>query len=315
MKVKENPKAAILDWFQSDRDFETGKQLFFRHGQNLSFKTTLNRIGNSPSNYSFLCYELAKIAGIPEMQYKAMLKTALVSSVAPAEESKQPANTEPLTIEEMAAQIELVDVSTLEWPQVQQMAAILELKPASRKKKDMIAALQEAKTKKFVSVVPDNIKRAIKLRDEFPFLKQKTCPGVLKELVADMLTAYDAYIESHGKLVEGASGDEIAELSKSTVENYLENREIWAELNHFKTTGELLGKHPIFDWMKRKAEIHAMKDAELVILRDQLKNKIPRTKKQIADEPDHKETAKRVQRVEQFEQELVEVNTLLGINE
>lgn len=315
MKVKENPKAAILDWFQSDRDFETGKQLFFRHGQNLSFKTTLNRIGNSPSNYSFLCYELAKIAGIPEMQYKAMLKAPIVSTKAPAEETNDPGNAEPLTVEAMAEQIELVDIDSLEWPQIQKLVAILELKPAGKKKTDLIASLAEAKTKKFVSVVPDNIKRAIKLRDEFPFLKQKTCPGVLKELVADMLTAYDAYIESHSKLVEGASADDIAELSKSTVKNYLENRQIWEELNHFKTKGELLGQHPIFDWMKRKAEIHAMKDAELVILRDQLKNKIPRTKKQITDEPDHKETAKRQLRVDQFEQELVEVNTLLGINE
>jgi len=315
MKVNENPKAAILNWFESDRDFETGKQLYLRHGRNLSFKSTLNRAGNTQANYNFLCYELAKVAGIPEMVYKTMLKTALVSSAAPASESQNPGNDGVLTIAQMAEQIELVDITTLDWPQVQQLAAMLEIKPASRKKKDLISALQEAKTKKFVSTVPDNIKRSIKLREEFPFLKQKTCPGVLKELVADMLTAYDAYIQGHSKLVEGSSAEEIAELSKSVVENYLENREIWDELNHFKTTGTLLGKHPIFDWMKRKAEIHAMKDAELVILRDQLKNKIPRTKKQIADEPDHKETAKRVQRVEQFEQELLEVNTLLGISE
>ncbi len=314
-KTSENPNAMIKAWFESDRDFESGKQLYFRFSRNLAFRTVLNRIGNTPLNYKTMCYELAKIANIPEGVYKNMLNTPLVTSNASADEHADPGNTETLTIEQMAEQLELVDISTLEWPQVQKLVALLDLKPGSRKKDDMIAALHEAKTKKFVASVPDNVKRSIKLREEFPFLKQKTCPGVLKELVADMLTAYDAYITGHSKLVEGVEAGELEELTKSVVDNYLENREIWDELNHFKTTGDLLGKHPIFAWMNRLDVIKGMEKSDLVILRDQLKNKIPRTKKQIADDPDHKETAKRMERVEWFEKELTAVNTLLGIHE
>ena len=315
MKIAENIKNTITNWFKSDRDYESGKQLYMRFGRNLSFRTTLNRVGKTKDNYNYLCYELARVVGISEKSYKSMLKQPLLTTKATVEEINDNKKVTELTVEEMAKQLELVNIDDLDWPTIQKLVSHLKLKPAGNKKVDKIAALTESKMQKLVSTVPDNVKRSIKLREEFPFLKDKACPGVLKELVSDMLTAYDAYIEGHKHLVEGVSQNEIEEISKSVVENYLENRQIWEELNHFKAKGELLGNHPIFEWMKRKAEIHAMDKTELVKFRDQLKNNLPRTKKQIVDEPDHKQTAKRQTRVDQFEKELIEVNILLGFNE
>jgi hypothetical protein len=307
-------KEKILNWFKTDRDFESGKQLYMSHGANLSFKNVLNRAGKTRDNYNFLCYELAKLAGIKEGSYKKMLEAPIENvNALPEEDKKVDINTIP--IEELAKQIELIVLEDLEWNTVRALVKQLELKPAGRKKEHFIAALVEAKTKKFVSSVPDNVKRSIKLREEFPFLASKTCPEVLKILVNDMLTAYETYIVGHQKLVESANESDMLALSESVVENYLENREIWDELNHYKENNELLGKHAIFAWMDRKAEIEAMQNAELVKLRDQLTNKIPRTKKQIVDEPEHKETAKRKVRIEQFEMELELVNDRLGLDD
>lgn len=306
-------KEKIKNWFLSDREFETGKQLFMKYGTNLSFKNMLNRGGHSPDNYKFLCYELAKIAEIPEPVYKQMLKTPLVNQK-PDKNELTNVDINLLPIDRLADQIEIVDISELKWPVIQKLVKHLKLNPVGKKKADFISALEEAKKQKFVSIVPDNVKRSIKLREEFPFLKQKDCPDVLKVLVNDMLTAYDEFVSGHEKLLEATTEEEIKSLTETVVENYLDNREIWEELNHYKQKGETLGKHPVFAWMKRKAEIEAMKEADLVILRDQLKNKIPRTKKKIEDEPEHKETAKRLERVAQFEKELELVNKLLGID-
>jgi len=54
-----NPKQEILKWFTSDRQYESGKQLYMKYGGNLSFKVTLNRIGNTPDNFKFLLYSWA----------------------------------------------------------------------------------------------------------------------------------------------------------------------------------------------------------------------------------------------------------------
>ena len=248
---------------------------------------------------------------IPETVYKQILKQPLSGKV--IEEVKKDINL--LSADEIAIRIEEVDITKLNYNLAKKVVKSLGVKPKSQKKADIFAALSSARFERIKFVVPINVKRSIKLRDEFPFLKQKNCPGILKELVADMLTAYDNYTEAHPLLINTSDKKELEALSKEVVENYLENRQIWEELNHYKKTGKILGKHPIFEWVTRRGEIRGMKEAELVKLRDQLKNKIPRTKKTIADNPDHKDTAKRQQRVEQFEKELAEVNSLLGISE
>jgi hypothetical protein len=306
-----NAKNLIKSWFESDRDFETGKALYMKIGANISFKTMLNRGGKSDENYKFLCYELAKLAGISEQQYKMMLKKPL-EIAAPPKPVKL--NINDLPVEKLADDFAELNLDDLNYKIARDLAKKLDLKLENLKKETVMDALVAFQHKKKVDAVPVSIKRSIKLRDQFPFLKRKDCPGVLKELVADMLTDYENYISNHAKLVDEDNPAMVAELSKSVVEDYLDNRAIWKELNHYKETGRLLGEHPIFEWIHRRDEIRQLPPAELVKLRDNLNNKIPRTKKLIADDPEHKDTAKRAERVAQFEQELAEVNTLLGLN-
>ena len=44
------------------------------------------------------------------------------------------------------------------------------------------------------SEAPETVRKAIRFREEFPFLRQPDCPDELKVLVADMFSAYDLSI-------------------------------------------------------------------------------------------------------------------------
>ncbi len=298
----------IIQWFREDRSFDVGRRLFMKYGVNLSFKNVLNRAGNTPDNFKYLCYELARIAGISEPQYKQMLKVTPVAAV--IEEKEIDPNT--LAAELIISKLDEIDPGKLKRNKLIEVVKAAGIKSKSQKTLDLIDALRGYRNEKLKALIPDNVKRSFKLRDEFPFLKNKDCPGVLKELVADMLTTYDNFVEGHKKLVEASSDVDIARISQDVVENYLENRQIWDELEHFKKKGKILGKHPIFEWLNRKEEIGKLSNPDLVKLRDQLKNNIPRTRKLITDDPEHKQTEERKKRIEMFEKELEEVNRILN---
>jgi hypothetical protein len=165
----------------------------------------------------------------------------------------------------------------------------------------------------FIAEIPEQIRKSIRLRDDFPFLAQPNCPDEFKILVHDMLTAYANYVDAHKRLFDAASGEELQGIATAVVEGYLENRQIWDELNHYKLTGKVLGKHPIFKTTDRILEIRNMTTAELVKLQKSLMNNIARTRKTVADHPEHTNTQARKQSIAKWEVELVTVNSLLGI--
>ncbi|MFZ4546815.1 MAG: hypothetical protein ACOYN4_05250 [Bacteroidales bacterium] len=161
--------------------------------------------------------------------------------------------------------------------------------------------------------IPEQIRKSIRLRDDFPFLASADCPDEFKILVHDMLSAYSNYIDAHKRLFDATTGDELQEIASAVVEGYLENRQIWDELNHYKLTGKILGKHVIFSTTDRMLEIRNMTTAELVKLQKSLMNNIARYKKTVKDHPEHKNTQSRKQNIAKWEVELVTVNSLLGI--
>ena len=165
----------------------------------------------------------------------------------------------------------------------------------------------------FITELPEYVRKSIKLRDEFPFLREKDCPEPLKILVADMISAYENYMINHERLFTAATPEDFAAATKDVVENYLENREIWDELTHYKEKKELLGKHPVFAQMVRFKEIATLKGDELAKLQKSLENNISRNKKKIDEEPEHPETSNRIEMVEAYQRELAEVKRLLGL--
>lgn len=164
----------------------------------------------------------------------------------------------------------------------------------------------------FVGGLPENIRKTIKLREEFPFLKEKSCPEVLKILVNDMITDYEAYMQAHERLFTALTPEDFAAASADVVENYLENRIIWEELNHYKEKNEFLGQHPVFSQMVRLEEIRSMSGTELVKLQNSLQNNIARNRKSVADDPDHKETENRLKRIEEYTAELEMVKRVIA---
>lgn len=102
------------------------------------------------------------------------------------------------------------------------------------------------------------------LRTEFPFLNDKECPEVLFVVVGKRISAYRRYQELHAKLQEVLAGtvtvteEEHAALATETQEANAENLALWNELNHYKTTGKILGKHQLFTEIVAKREVDAM---------------------------------------------------------
>jgi hypothetical protein len=128
-----------------------------------------------------------------------------------------------------------------------------------------------------------------------------------------MLTAYDTYKLSHEALFVASTFEQIEKASRDTVENYLENRAIWDELNYYKQHGAVLGNHPIFAWMKRVDVIRHMNVGDLVTLKIRIENNLIRNRSAVRKQPGHKSTSDRLERIRKMEQELIEVNRLLNL--
>ncbi|TSA24353.1 MAG: hypothetical protein D4R67_11960 [Bacteroidetes bacterium] len=156
---------------------------------------------------------------------------------------------------------------------------------------------------------------AFRLRDDFPFLSSADCPAELKILVADKITAYHAYREAHKLLFEADCREKTFSAARDLVENYLENQLIYEELNYYKKHGKILGRHKIFNHLKRVEEIRTMKIGDLVRLKIRLSNNLVRNRKNLKNQPGHQDSGKRLERITQMELELTEVNRLLLIDE
>jgi len=107
------------------------------------------------------------------------------------------------------------------------------------------------------------------LRDEFPFLNDETCPQLLYVVVGKKIAAFKRYEENHAKLQQIAEGtlqvteEEQLAITKAAEQAFGENRSLYAELNHYATTGEILGKHPLFKETEIAREVEVMTNDEM----------------------------------------------------
>lgn len=114
-------------------------------------------------------------------------------------------------------------------------------------------------------------------------------------------------------LFAASNRDDLDNATRSTVENFLENRAIWKELFYYREKNSLLGEHPIFSWMKKQEEIRRLRIPELVNLKIRLENNLIRLRAKIKKQPDNPNTMKRKSIATAHERELAEVNRLLSI--
>ena len=161
--------------------------------------------------------------------------------------------------------------------------------------------LENAQSK--YSEAPETVRKAIRFREEFPFLRQPDCPDELKVLVADMFSAYDLYRESHRMLVE--TPDDVATgetylWAKTAVENFLENRQMWEELEYYKNNGEILGKAQVMRQVREKQEISSLTDLELSKQLGNAKSNISKGKNELEKAPDEEKRAKAMEKTRKW---------------
>lgn len=154
-----------------------------------------------------------------------------------------------------------------------------------------------------------------KLRDEFPFLSDKSCPDAFKILVADMLTAHENYVRAHNDLFNISDEKQAFEAADRLISNYLDNRAIWDELNHYKNSGQILGAHPYFAGQRRRKELSDMSVPDLINLKDRLEMNIWRNKKKMEDDPKPHLVKDREKRISLYASDLKIVKGLLNIND
>lgn len=181
---------------------------------------------------------------------------------------------------------------------------------------------------KAVNVVVDFFKSideadATPIREEFPFLNDKNCPNEMYILVGKKIAAWKRYQELHAKiqLVEAgeatATEEELKEMGAEALANYNENQEIYEELNAYKETGEILGKHPIFSDLALQKEVNAMNTDELIKFKNASVKYFSTNKTQLTKAEKEKDAVameKIKTRVAEREKKLKLVNQKLGLS-
>jgi hypothetical protein len=151
-------------------------------------------------------------------------------------------------------------------------------------------------------------------RSEFPFLSRSDCPTELKALAADKITAWERYTAAHEKLFDCSSLEECYQTAFEVVENYLENRAIYEELQYYASHGSVLGKHPIFEQLRKFSELRGKSVIELVKLHEKtLPHRIWRIESEISKGDKPHLQGERTRRLHTVQAELAEVRRILGI--
>ena len=119
-------------------------------------------------------------------------------------------------------------------------------------------------------------------RNEWPFIKEPNCPNELKVLASDKLTTYYRYVEAHDELFDCTNNQECYEVAKIVISNFLQNREIYRELEFYKEHNRVLGKHSIFKELSRLKELRKLPLRELIRRQINIKESIWRASSEIA---------------------------------
>lgn len=143
--------------------------------------------------------------------------------------------------------------------------------------------------------VGDEAQKKIRFRERFTFLKSADCPEVLKLLVNDMFASFDAYREAHNTLASLPSDTPLettAPLTRKAVEEMLNDRMIWDELQHYQEHKTLLGLHPdVKDYLKWK-EYREMSDFDLMQRRKNAASNLSKYKAKIGQATSGEERTK-----------------------
>lgn len=274
-----DPKAEVLRYLENDRSLMGGRNLYNKlPNKNRAIQNNFARFTDTPANVARLHYELARAVGLTERS----LKIALQKPVRKAKDVKEiDVIPEPVVLTALDKLLSF-DPENPDYHESVALAKELEIKLPGRKKEQVYAALSEARQKEItaqVNELPVELKASIKMRDQFPFLRDSDCPDALKILVADMITSYENFKKNQPKLHEVLDAAEEKALADVVVKDYIENKQAWDELEHYRANGEVLGKHPLFERLSAKEEITGLSTPDLTKKISNLKINIGKNEK------------------------------------
>lgn len=137
-----------------------------------------------------------------------------------------------------------------------------------------------------------------KLREDYPFLNDENCPENFKILAADKLTAWNKIISGREILLAASEGnsdlteEELAAVAQGVAEADELNALIHEEFEHYKSTGEILAKHPIFFEREIQKKIDLMSGEEKAKRLTSLKSDIGREKTNLKKAQEANDTEK-----------------------
>jgi hypothetical protein len=288
-------KEEIKAWLQGPREYLQGIALYDRYGYNKMLKNVFSRV-ETVANRQILEYELGKLVGIDEQELKTMVRVAK-KEIVPTNTIEKPKTYVDDLLLQLAGQFN-VSVDDLFGGQLAM--------PLTDAQEKAFKALEPA-----YEQVPELMKKVIRIREVYPFLKDVNCPNELKIMVADMFSAYDRYRDAYALLSpENPNADNLA-LAKEVVENYLDNRAMWEELDYYKENGELLGKHPVFELLNLKNEIKAMSDIEVMKAFNNSKSNVTKSNNALAKAVTDEEKAEANERISKWTLRKKELETEL----
>ena len=293
-------KEQIISYLEGLRDYSQGVALYEQFGPNRMLKAKFRQIGECEMTRGTLIEELRKLSGMSEAEFAGMHRKAHhIPSKA-----EQPVSPVPVR---MYADDLLIALASRLGVTVEKLVSDDFVKERLSQSPDMeqVRGLKEEleNAQSTYSEAPETVRKAIRFREEFPFLRQPDCPDELKVLVADMFSAYDLYRESHRMLVE--TPDDVATgetylWAKTAVENFLENRQMWEELEYYKNNGEILGKAQAMRQAREKQEISSLTDLELSKQLGNAKSNISKGKNELEKAPDEEKRVKAMEKTRKW---------------
>lgn len=311
-------------------------------GKVFSIERDINATGFSERGLANLLYDLQKIHGITDVEKLLLVNSEKLEVSSEEEEGvkseklkvsivegNRPDDSHPGTqigdtnLEPAKANtealIKAIDVDALEEENKNLTADNEDLQFEKEELEEENEALKEEVEKLKLAPKLD----AKQIRVEFPFLNDAACPDEFKILMADKITAWNAYLRLHEYLFKIESGEiqaadyEKADIAKDAITAFDENQKIYDELNAYQTTGKVLGLHPIFKRLQLTREVETMTSEELVKYKSASAKYFSDNRTSLAKAQKAKNTEKIeliTNRVAEREQKLALVNKKLGIN-
>lgn len=149
-------------------------------------------------------------------------------------------------------------------------------------------------------------------RDEFPFLNEPGCPVELKALVTDKFSSFYRYREIHKGLPDCTTAKNCADSCRQLIDNYLENRAIYDELDYYKKHHTVLGRHPIFKHLNKIKVLRKLSIKELVEKQIRLEHNVWRIESELKKQDKPHLMEERQRRLKDKQAELSEIKRLLN---